>query len=293
MMGRRGCEVKTATAQMQVVGKRHFGVKALPPGGGGGRQVTRELFDTLLAWQARVPLDADGEATVEVPLNDSITAFRIVAVASAGAGLFGTGETTIRSSRDLMVFAGLPPLVRTGDRFRATVTVRNASAAAMTVEARPAAPGIAPALDAQSAVLRPGEARELAWEVTVPPGVERLAWEFETLARETGERDRLRVAQTVMPAVPPRVVQALVDRLAAGRRPAARAARRGAAGRRGEGPAAPASGRGSRRRRGLHARLPPRVPGAEGLRGRGAAGRGRAGNGWRQTSRPTRTRTGC
>ncbi len=214
MMGRRGCEVKTATAQMQVVGKRHFGVKALPPGGGGGRQVTRELFDTLLAWQARVPLDANGEATVAVPLNDSITAFRIVAVASAGAGLFGTGETTIRSSRDLMVFAGLPPLVRTGDRFRATVTVRNASAAAMTVEARPAAPGIAPALDAQSAVLRPGEARELAWEVTVPPGVERLSWEFETLARETGERDRLRVAQTVVPAVPPRVVQALVDRLA-------------------------------------------------------------------------------
>ena len=49
MMGRRGCEVKTATAQMQVVGKRHFGVKALPPGGGGGRQATRELFDTLLA----------------------------------------------------------------------------------------------------------------------------------------------------------------------------------------------------------------------------------------------------
>ena len=65
MMGRRGCEVKTATAQMQVVGKRHFGVKALPPGGGGGRQVTRELFDTLLAWQARVPLDANGEATVD------------------------------------------------------------------------------------------------------------------------------------------------------------------------------------------------------------------------------------
>ena len=35
-----------------------------------------------------------GEATVEVPLNDSLTSFRIVAVASSGAGLFGTGEAS-------------------------------------------------------------------------------------------------------------------------------------------------------------------------------------------------------
>ena len=71
MMGRRGYEVLTSTAQMQVVGKRHYGLKALPQGGGGGRQITRELFDTLLTWKARVPLNEKGEATVEIPLNDS------------------------------------------------------------------------------------------------------------------------------------------------------------------------------------------------------------------------------
>ncbi len=81
MMGRRGYGVRTSTAQMQVIGKRHFGLKALAQGGGGGRQNTRELFDTLLLWKARLPLDANGEASVEVPLNDSITSFRIVAVA--------------------------------------------------------------------------------------------------------------------------------------------------------------------------------------------------------------------
>jgi len=36
MMGRRAYEVRTATAQMQVVGKRHYGIKAQPAGGGGG-----------------------------------------------------------------------------------------------------------------------------------------------------------------------------------------------------------------------------------------------------------------
>ena len=62
MMQRRGIEVDTATAAMQVVGKRHYGRKAREPGGGGGRRTTRELFDTLLFWKARVKLDAQGDA---------------------------------------------------------------------------------------------------------------------------------------------------------------------------------------------------------------------------------------
>src|SRR4030065_2109168 len=133
MMGRRGYGVRTATAQMQVIGKRHFGLKALPQGGGGGRQVTRELFETLLFWKGRLPLDANGEASVEVPLNDSITSFRIVAVATGGVGLFGTGATSIQSTQDLMVLSGLPPLVGEGDGFTAGFTLRNTTNLTMEV----------------------------------------------------------------------------------------------------------------------------------------------------------------
>ena len=53
MMQRRGLEVDTASNSMQVVGKRHYGRKAREAGGGGGRTTSRELFDTLLFWQAR------------------------------------------------------------------------------------------------------------------------------------------------------------------------------------------------------------------------------------------------
>ena len=35
MTPRRAYEVQTATAQSQVIGKRHYGRKAVPPGGGG------------------------------------------------------------------------------------------------------------------------------------------------------------------------------------------------------------------------------------------------------------------
>ena len=133
MMARRPYGVQTATAQGQVIGKRHFGLKALPQGGGGGRQPTRELFDTLLLWKGRVPLDQDGKAAVEIPLNDSLTSFRVVAVATVGQGRFGTGSTTIRSTQDLMILSGLAPVVRQGDRYRPVFTLRNAAERPMQV----------------------------------------------------------------------------------------------------------------------------------------------------------------
>jgi uncharacterized protein YfaS (alpha-2-macroglobulin family) len=221
MMARRGAEVETATAQMQVIGRRHFGRKAVPAGGGGGRQSSRELFDTLLAWKARVPLDAEGNATVEIPLNDSLTGFRIAAVASAGAGFFGTGQASIRTTQDLMLLSGLPPLARDGDRFRAGFTVRNASPAPLqvSVDARVSAGAgraIAP-LAAQDVALAPGEARDLGWEVTVPATAERLEWQVEAKApgESGGEpaRDALKVAQRVIPAVPERTIQATIFQL--------------------------------------------------------------------------------
>ncbi len=86
MLQRRAYGVETSTAQMEIIGRRHFGRKAVPAGGGGGHSATRELFDTLLLWNPRVALDANGEASVEVPLNDALTSFRIVAIATVGAG---------------------------------------------------------------------------------------------------------------------------------------------------------------------------------------------------------------
>jgi len=215
MMGRRGIEVETSTAQMQVIGKRHYGRKALPHGGGGGRQAARELFDTLLLWKGRIPLDEKGEARIEVPFNDSLTSFRIVAVASAASDLFGSGSTAVRTTQDLMLISGLPPVVREEDRFRGGFTVRNATEAAMEVSLaaqvlQSPAPGapqpLGGPLPSLSLSLEPGEAQEAAWEVTAPLAARQLLWEIE--ASSHGASDRLRVSQRVIEAVPVRVYQA-------------------------------------------------------------------------------------
>jgi uncharacterized protein YfaS (alpha-2-macroglobulin family) len=96
MLQRRSWGVETSTAQMEIIGRRHYGRKAVPAGGGGGKSGARELLDTLLLWNPAVVLDANGQAVVNVPLNDALTTFRIVAVADAATGLFGTGQTTIQ-----------------------------------------------------------------------------------------------------------------------------------------------------------------------------------------------------
>ncbi len=212
MMGRRWHGVDTATAQMQVIGKRHYGLKALPSGGGGGRQTTRELFDTLLVWKGRVPLDAKGEATVTVPLNDSLTGFRIVAVATSGVNRFGTGEARIRSTQDLMVLSGVAPLVREGDRVRSEFTLRNTTARPMDVTVTARVDGLAAALPPERLALAANTSAVAGWDLTVPAGT--LALRYEVEAREAGGRtDRVRVEQQVRPATPIRTLQATLFQL--------------------------------------------------------------------------------
>ncbi|MFN8644610.1 MAG: alpha-2-macroglobulin family protein [Candidatus Binatia bacterium] len=214
MMGRRGYAVRTATAQMEVIGKRHYGRKAIPSGGGGGRQATRELFDTLLLWAGRVPLDAQGNAAVEVPLNDSLTAFRIVAVATGGLGQFGTGSTEIRSTQDLMLLSGLPPLVRHGDRFPAQFTLRNTSDQRLTIAVggRVTTDGgeTAASLPEQEIQLAGGAAEVVEWPLEVPARGDALR--YEVAARAGDATDALAVSQQVRDAVPVRTLQATLQR---------------------------------------------------------------------------------
>ncbi len=216
MLQRRSWGVQTATAQMEIIGRRHYGKKAAPPGGGGGRAPTRELLDTLLLWQPVVKLDDKGQAKVTVPLNDALTSFRIVAVADASVGLFGTGSATIRSTQDLQIISGLPPLVREGDQFRAQITLRNTTAKAMQVEATPRATLLE--LKPQTVEIPAGEARELAWDVTAPEQLgqtraQALMWEIEAHDTLGGARDALKAQQRIVPAVPVAVQQGTLVQL--------------------------------------------------------------------------------
>ncbi|MDB5971046.1 MAG: hypothetical protein JWQ90_3496 [Hydrocarboniphaga sp.] len=217
MMQRRGIEVFTSTAQMQVVGKRHFGRKALAPGGGGGRGAPREMLDSLLLWKGRVPLDAQGRASVEVPLNDALTAFRLTAVASAGLDRFGEGHASIRTTQDIQILSGLPPLVRENDRYDAIFTVRNTTAEAqpIIVDAEILVPGQdAPIRQTLELTIPGNTAAPARFNFQVPYGIDKLAWTVTAESKDgTQTLDALKIAQQVAPAYPVRVVQATLLQL--------------------------------------------------------------------------------
>jgi len=204
MMGERSLEVATSTAQMQVVGKRHYGKKAVAAGGGGGdaSAVNRQNFQPVLLWKGKVALDGQGRATVPVPLSDALSSFKLVAIATQGAQLFGTGQADLRTAQDLSAYPGLPPLVRTGDRFDAVYTLRNGTDKPMKVEA---APRVEPALDGlkpQTVTIPAGGATTVRWSVAAPadPGV--LKWTLAVRSADGKASDTVSGSQDVIPAIP-------------------------------------------------------------------------------------------
>lgn len=221
MLQRRSYGVETFTAQMEIIGRRHYGRKAVPAGGGGGKSPTRELFDTLLLWNPRVQLDGEGRAALEVPLNDSLTSFRIVAVADLGVGRFGTGSATVAATQDLQMISGLPLLVREDDKYRAMFTLRNTTQRAMTVEATARATLVdAQALPAQTVDLPAGASREIGWDVTAPALLAysrsgTVMWEVSATERGgSGAADRLKLSQQIVPAVPVTAQQGMLAQMA-------------------------------------------------------------------------------
>ena len=216
MYKKRSWGVETSTAQMEIIGRRHYGRKAVAAGGGGGNGQTRELLDTLLLWQANVVLDANGRAVVDVPLNDALTSFKIVAVADSGLEMFGTGSTQIRTSQELQIISGLPPLVRDGDKFDAQVTLRNTTSKPMQVLVTPKATQLQ--LEPKTVEIAANEAKTVAWNVVAPADVSQnrhaeLLWEISAKDKNGDAADALKVSQRVVPAVAVTTLQATLLQL--------------------------------------------------------------------------------
>ncbi|MFN3586704.1 MAG: alpha-2-macroglobulin family protein, partial [Moraxellaceae bacterium] len=206
----------TATSQLQVVGKRHYGRKALPAGGGGGQGGgTRELFDTLVFWQARATVDGDGRARFTVPLNDALTGFRLMA-AAVSRDRFGHGEGRLETFQDLQLVSGLPLVVREGDRLDPSFTLRNASAQPQALTFRAAVDGLGTVRE-QRVELAPGASAVVTVPFTVPAGVRELRWQLgaEGSAGSTRVRDALAVRQRVLDPLPEQVWQATLLQLEA------------------------------------------------------------------------------
>ena len=92
-------------------------------GGGGGALGVRSRFETTAFFAPEVGTDAQGNASVELDVPDNLTTFRLMAVAVSEDDRYGVGSTTFRVNKPLMLRPALPRVLRTGDRFEASVVL--------------------------------------------------------------------------------------------------------------------------------------------------------------------------
>lgn len=87
----------------------------------------RKLFNALVTFKPNVPL-VNGIAKYSFKANDSLTKFRVFAIAIDSANKFGTGEATYLSSQATQTYSNIPAIAYSGDQYPITVTIQNNTA---------------------------------------------------------------------------------------------------------------------------------------------------------------------
>ena len=84
----------------------------------------RKLFDALVSFQPAVPV-INGIAHFSFKANDSLTRFKIFAVATDSSQKFGTGDTVYLSEKDTQSYSNIPLVAHAGDSYPVKITVQN------------------------------------------------------------------------------------------------------------------------------------------------------------------------
>jgi hypothetical protein len=85
----------------------------------------RQYFPETMLWLPDELTDADGHLTVDVPVADSITTWRIVALASSQDGRLGSATGGLRIFQDFFIDLNLPSSLTVGDEISLPVGVFN------------------------------------------------------------------------------------------------------------------------------------------------------------------------
>ncbi len=102
-------------------------------GGGGGNDTSRSNFPDTAYWNPHVITDKNGKATINVSLPDSLTTWRIAAVANSQEAAFGSTTSEVVVSRDLLIRPFLPRFLAVGDQAKLGAIIVNTSGQDQTV----------------------------------------------------------------------------------------------------------------------------------------------------------------
>jgi uncharacterized protein YfaS (alpha-2-macroglobulin family) len=139
---RKALQVLTEDTRQKIISRRVVTPKGDTDGGGGGVDSAvssvRQNFRVLAFWIGSVTTDARGHATVDVKLPESLTTYRIMAVAGDRSSRFGSADSEIRINKPVTLKATFPRFLAVGDKasFGAVLTsqLKTAGPATVTIE---------------------------------------------------------------------------------------------------------------------------------------------------------------
>ena len=146
----KALQVMNTDNRQRIISRRVLTPKGDTDGGGGGAEAggtVRKDFRVLAFWLGSVITDKNGRATVDVKLPESLTTYRIMAVAGDRSSRFGNGDTEVRVNKPLTLKPTYPRFLAVGDRARfgavvtsqlpaaenATVTIRSLDPSVLTI----------------------------------------------------------------------------------------------------------------------------------------------------------------
>jgi uncharacterized protein YfaS (alpha-2-macroglobulin family) len=116
----KSLQIVNVDNRQRLISRRAVIPKGEDEGGGGGAEggtdaTMRKDFRVLAFWLGSVATDANGTASIDVKLPESLTTYRIMAVAGDKSSRFGSSEGEIRINKPVTLKPAFPRFMAVGD----------------------------------------------------------------------------------------------------------------------------------------------------------------------------------
>ncbi len=117
----KGLQVMNEDSRQKIISRRVITPKGAEEGGGGGYELgpgtqVRKDFRVLAVWVGSAVTDAKGHFETEALLPESLTTFRVMAVAQDKFHRFGWGEKEVRVSKPVLLTPAFPRFLSLSDK---------------------------------------------------------------------------------------------------------------------------------------------------------------------------------
>jgi alpha-2-macroglobulin len=209
----KALQVFNTDSRQRIVSRRALVPKGADEGGGGGEDpgagTMRRDFRVLAFWIGSTVTDAEGKASLDITLPESLTTYRIMAVSADRASRFGSGQSEIRVNKPVTLRPAFPRFMAVGDRatFGSVVTNQLREGGTATVTMRSLDPGMLriDGTDRKTVAIAAGRSGEVTFDLEARSiGRARV----QTTVRLNGETDAYEDVVPVEVLVAPETVAA-------------------------------------------------------------------------------------